>query len=94
MKTENKTGAGRPALGSKKRKKRIAFYVNEDELKRLKNIELSILKHSPDMTLNDFFRLIIDKYDDTLIHYLNEPQSGEVKKYMRTLHATNALFKG
>ena len=89
MKKENNKG-GRPALPSNKKKKnRISLYLNDDDMEKLQKLKIGIVKHSPTLSLNDFFRLVIDNFDETLIPYLLESPNSEVKKYMHK----NVVYK-
>jgi len=83
---------GRPPAGKNKRTHRVAFYLSDNEFKNLQSLKIGLLNHSPTLSLNDFFRLVIEKYDDTLIDYLNAEEQSEVKKYMRTLRSSSIIF--
>jgi len=95
MQTKNKNKGGRPALSpTKKRKNRVQFYLSDDELKNLESLKIGIVRYSPTLTLSEFFRIVVNNYDETIIDYLQEPYDSEVKQHMRSKCAYNKIFKG
>ena len=86
--SKNKKG-GRPTKKiNEVRKHRIAFYLSDDELKRYNKLKLGVIRYSPTLSMSDFFRMVIDNFDDTLIPYLLESSNSEVKQFMnkKSLH--------
>jgi len=74
---------GRPAIDdSKKRVKKISFYLNEKEKERLDFIKDSL---PPGMNINDFFRDVIlhsdDRFFDFLGISLNKSRDNKVKSF-------------
>jgi len=85
--------AGRPTLPeTTKRNKKVVFYLNEYEELQLEKLKLSLLSHSPALSLNDFFRKVIFHFDDTLLDFLNLSPIDEVKNHLRTKRAYGTLF--
>ena len=93
MKKEINKG-GRPTLPeNKKKKNRLTIYLNDDDMKNLDRLRLGVVKYSPTLSLNDFFRLVVNNFDETLIPYLLESPNSEVKKFMSSQLAYSNIFK-
>ena len=91
MKNEKKVG--RPTLPkNKKKKNRVSIYISDDDLVKLENMRSSFNLYYPPLSLNDFFILLLNNYDETLIPYLLESKNSEVKQYMNKLITSKSLF--
>ncbi|MFA6139025.1 MAG: hypothetical protein WC667_13205 [Sulfurimonas sp.] len=85
--------AGRPTLpDTSKRNKKVVFYLNGYEELQLEKLKISLLNHSPALSLNDFFRKVIFHYDDTLLDFLDLSPIDEVKNHLKTKRAYGSIF--
>ena len=93
MKNKKNKG-GRPALDpSDVKKHRLTIYLSDNDMKNLDRVRLGVVRYSPALSLNDFFRKVINNFDDTLIPYLLESPNSEVKKFMSSQLAYSNIFK-
>jgi len=91
---KNVKKVGRPTLPeNKKKKNRVSCYLSDDDMVNLERLRNSLLNHSPTLSLNDFFILVVNNFDDTLIPYLLESPNSEVKNYMKSNLAYANVFK-
>ena len=91
---KNKNLGGRPPLPEdKKRNIKISFYLNEHEYNKYISLKNRLSKHSPTLSINSFFRLVINKYDDGLLEYLDLEFNHELRTHLKTLRVYNKQFK-
>lgn len=85
---------GRPQKkDNDKKKHRITFYLKDSDLKKLDMLKIGLIKHSPTLSLSEFFRLVVVNYDDGLIDYLESDPQSEVKRYMQSQTAYKRMFE-
>lgn len=85
--------AGRPKLDKKeKRSIKICFYINQDELENLESLKNRLSNSSPALTISEFFRIVLEKHDDTLLDFLSLSPSDEVKNHLRLKRSYNSIF--
>jgi len=78
------SAVGRPTLpNNKKRNIKVVFYINEDESKKLESLKNSLSSHSPTLSINEFFRKVLNNYDSTLLDFLELSPIDEVKHHLK-----------
>jgi len=85
---------GRPKLSKlKKRTHEVRFYLNDLELENSKRLEALLSSSSPALSSKDFFRFIINNFNDDLFKSLgiefNDPISTALLKSKRSYNKNN-----
>jgi hypothetical protein len=82
--------SGRPALAAAdKRSIKVVFYINESEKEKLDNLKQQLSSRSPALSINSFFRKVLNSYDDTLLDFLDLSPIDEVKQHLKLKRSYN-----
>ena len=87
-------GGGRPTIDkTKKKTKRITFYLTEIEFERYEILKSKLLKHSPAFTFQKFLRKSINNYDEELLEYLDLLMNDSHRVELKTQSAYKKIFE-
>lgn len=91
---KKKSKGGRPALDEHlRRKHKIVFYLNDEEYKNLQSLKNRLCNHSPTLSQSDFFRKVVNKFDLTMLEFLDLSPIDEVKIHLQERIAYKSIFK-
>jgi len=89
-----KSKAGRKPLEEKlKRNFKISFYLNEIEYDKYIKLKNRLSSSSPALSINEFFRKVIENADDGLLEYLELELNSDIRTHLKTLRAYNKQFR-